>query len=142
MSQPLYTTTATSWGGRDGRVATDDSKLDLALSVPSGLGGDDGPGTNPEQLFASAWAACFHGALKAVARQDKVELGDSAVTVTLSIGGEFNSGLNFTAKIQAELEGVDEGTAQDLINKAHEKCPYSRATRGNVDVMLETITSA
>jgi organic hydroperoxide reductase OsmC/OhrA len=71
-----------------------------------------------------------------------VELGDSAVTVTLSIGGEFNSGLNFTAKIQAELEGVDEGTAQDLINKAHEKCPYSRATRGNVDVMLETITSA
>lgn len=142
MSEPLYSTTATSWGGREGRAATDDGRLDVTLSVPAGMGGDDGPGTNPEQLFAAAWAACFHGALKAVARSEKVVLGDSAVTVNLSISGEFNAGLNFAAKIQAELEGVSEDVAQELINKAHEKCPYSRATRGNVDVLLETITTA
>lgn len=142
MSEPLYTTTATSWGGRVGRVVTDDNRLDVTLSSPAGMGGDDGPGTNPEQLFAAAWAACFHGALKAVARTEKITLGESAVTVTLSISGEFVAGLNFAAKIVAELEGVEEDVAQDLINKAHEKCPYSRATRGNVDVLLETITTA
>lgn len=141
MSEPLYSTTATSWGGREGRAATDDGRLDVTLSSPAGMGGDDGPGTNPEQLFAAAWASCFHGALKAVARLEKIALGDSAVTVDLSISGEFVAGLNLTAKIQAELEGVSEEDAQVLINKAHEKCPYSRATRGNVDVLLETITS-
>lgn len=142
MSDALYTTTATAWGGREGRAATEDGRLDVSLSVPSGLGGDNGPGTNPEQLFATAWSACFHGALKAVARSEKVTLGDSAVSVTLAISGEFNSGLNFAAKIVAQIDGVDEATAQDLINKAHDKCPYSRATRGNVDVVLETITTA
>lgn len=142
MSEPLYTTVATSWGGRDGRAATEDERLDVSLSVPSGLGGDNGPGTNPEQLFAAAWAACFHGAFKAVARGRGVTLGDSAVTVTLAISGEFNAGLDLSAKIQAEVEGVSEDVAQSLINEAHEKCPYSRATRGNVAVVLETVTSA
>jgi osmotically inducible protein OsmC len=142
MSEPLYTTVATSWGGRDGRVATDDSRLDVALSVPTGLGGDNGPGTNPEQLFAAAWAACFHGALKAVARTEKVTLGESAVTVNLAISGEFNAGLNFSATIQAEIEGVTEDITRDLLAKAHEKCPYSRATRGNVEVSLEVVASA
>lgn len=142
MSEPLYTTVATSWGGRDGRVATDDSRLDVALSVPTGLGGDNGPGTNPEQLFAAAWAACFHGALKAVARTEKITLGESAVTVNLAISGEFNAGLNFSATIQAEAEGVSEDVVRDLLAKAHEKCPYSRATRGNVEVALEVVASA
>ncbi|WP_029069512.1 organic hydroperoxide resistance protein [Jonesia quinghaiensis] len=138
MSDPKYVTSATSWGGgRQGRVATQDTKIDVELSVPAGLGGDDGPGTNPEQLFAAAWASCFHGAVKAIARSKKVDVGESAVTVTVALNGEFDSGFFFTVTIEGEFPGVDTATAQELLEAAHEKCPYSRVTRGNAEVDLK-----
>jgi osmotically inducible protein OsmC len=83
MTEAIYEATATAWGGREGRAASEDGRVDLQLSIPKGMGGDDGPGTNPEQLFATGYAACFHSALKLVARQQKVDVTDSAVSVTI-----------------------------------------------------------
>jgi osmotically inducible protein OsmC len=138
MSEPLYTATSTAWGGREGRAASSDGRLELNLSIPKGLGGDDGPGTNPEQLFATGYAACFHSALKSVARQQKEDVSDSAVTVTIGIGPNDAGGFGLTARIEAEISGVDRATAQSLLDAAHQLCPYSVATRGNVpqDVVL------
>ncbi|NYD22997.1 Ohr family peroxiredoxin [Kineococcus aurantiacus] len=134
----LYEATSTAWGGRDGRVTSSDDRLDLDLSVPRGLGGDDGPGTNPEQLFATGYAACFHSALKAVARARKVDVTDSAVSVTVGVTGSLAEGIDLTVAIEAQLPGVPEQTAHELLDAAHQMCPYSRATRGNVqqDVRL------
>ncbi|ACV08005.1 Ohr family peroxiredoxin [Jonesia denitrificans] len=141
MSDPKYVTSATSWGGgRVGRVATQDQKIDLELSVPAGLGGDDGPGSNPEQLFAAAWASCFHGAVKAIARSRKVDVGESAVTVEVALNGEFDSGFFFTVVIEGEFPGVDDKEAHELLAAAHEKCPYSRVTRGNAEVELRVVS--
>src|SRR5260221_21892 len=107
MSDALYTATSTAWGGREGRVVSSDNRIDLQLSVPKGLGGDDGPGTNPEQLFATGWAACFHSALKGVARQRKVDVEGSAVTVDVGLVGSAASGVDLFARIEAEIPGVD-----------------------------------
>mgnify|MGYP000978975322 CR=1 FL=1 len=133
MSDALYTATATAWGGRAGKVQSDDGRVNLDLSVPSGLGGDDGPGTNPEQLFATGYAACFHGALKAIGRARGVDLAESAVSVTIGLGGTFDTGLDLSATIEAELPGVEPSLAEELLAAAHDKCPYSRATRGNIE---------
>ncbi len=135
MSGTLYSATATAWGGREGRAASDDGRIDVALSMPAGLGGDDGPGTNPEQLFATAYAACFHSALKATARREQIDLSDSAVSVTISLiedPQDPEAGWNLAARIEAQLGGVDAATAQRLLEIAHQRCPYSRATRGNI----------
>ncbi|GAB3243860.1 organic hydroperoxide resistance protein [Kineosporia babensis] len=132
MSEALYTTTSTAWGGREGRAATTDGRVDVSLSMPAGLGGDDGPGTNPEQLFATGYAACFHSALKGAARQQQVDLSDSVVSVTISLVGSRETGLDLAARIEAQVGGVDGPTAQRLLELAHEMCPYSRATRGNI----------
>jgi lipoyl-dependent peroxiredoxin len=137
---PLYSTTATAWGGREGRSASEDGRVDVTLSVPKSLGGDDGPGTNPEQLFATGYAACFHSALKTAARRAKVDLSDSAVSVTISLSGNRESGLNLAARIEAQIGGLDRETAQELLTAAHASCPYSRATRNNISqevVLLE-----
>ncbi|ABW09482.1 organic hydroperoxide resistance protein [Frankia sp. Mgl5] len=131
MAAPLYTATSTAWGGRDGRVVSNDNRIDLQLSMPKGLGGDDGPGTNPEQLFATGYAACFHGALKAVARERKIDVTDSAVTVSVSIS-RTDEGLDLSTRIEAQIPGVDPATGRELLDLAHAKCPYSRATRGNI----------
>ncbi|MCK9875059.1 organic hydroperoxide resistance protein [Frankia sp. AgPm24] len=131
MTNALYSATSTAWGGRDGRVASSDNRLDLQLSMPKGLGGDDGPGTNPEQLFATGYAACFHSALKAVARGRKIDVKDSAVSVTVSLG-QADGGLGLSTRIEAQVPGLDRAVAQELLAAAHEMCPYSRATRGNV----------
>jgi lipoyl-dependent peroxiredoxin len=136
---PLYTAAATSWGGRVGKVVTSDSKLELDLSVPSEMGGDGGPGTNPEQLFASGWAACFHSALKGVARRRKVDIGESAVSLTVGVVGDMTTGFDFAVTIEAELPGIDEALAIELLEAAHQVCPYSRATRGNVPVTLVVV---
>ena len=138
MGNELYKATATAWGGREGRVASDDSKVDHHLSIPAELGGDGGPGTNPEQLFAAGYAACFHSALRLVARSKKVDVSDSAVSVKVSLVGGSSSGLDLATCIEAELPGVDPDTARELLDAAHAVCPYSRATRGNVecDVVL------
>ncbi len=127
----LYTAEATAWGGREGRVASSDGRVDLTLSLPKGLGGDDGPGTNPEQLFATGYAACFHSALKAVARREKVDVSASAVTVRIEIGPD-DDGFALAAAIEVEIEKVDRDVAARLVEQAHALCPYSRATRGNI----------
>jgi lipoyl-dependent peroxiredoxin len=132
MPDTLYSATSTAWGGREGRAASDDGRVDVNLSVPKGLGGDDGPGTNPEQLFATGYAACFHSALKSAARRAKVDISDSAVSVTISLVGSRSTGLDLAARIEAQIGGVDRAVAQQLLEAAHATCPYSRATRNNI----------
>ncbi|MEC5152121.1 organic hydroperoxide resistance protein [Cryobacterium sp. GrIS_2_6] len=139
MSTAVYTASATSWGGRTGKVVTSDNKLDLDLSIPAEMGGDGGAGTNPEQLFASGWAACFHNALKGVARQRTVNVTDSAVSLTVHLVGGMATGFDFEVTIEAQLPGVDPVVAQELLTAAHQVCPYSRATRGNIPVTLVVI---
>ncbi|HEY0559936.1 MAG TPA: Ohr family peroxiredoxin, partial [Frankiaceae bacterium] len=113
------------------RVESSDRRVELQLSIPGSMGGDDGPGTNPEQLFATGYAACFHSALKAIARQQKVDVSDSAVSVTISLVGALPE-LSLAARIEAQLPGVDREAAEQLLAVAHQLCPYSRATRGNI----------
>ena len=128
----MYEATATAWGGREGRVTSSDDRLDVNLSLPRGMGGDDGPGTNPEQMFAAGYAACFHSALKGVARMRKVDVSDSAVSVTVAVTGGMAEGIDLAVRIEAQLPGLEEPVARDLLDAAHQVCPYSRATRGNV----------
>lgn len=132
MATTLYTATSTAWGGREGRAASSDNRVDLQLSVPKGLGGDDGPGTNPEQLFATGYAACFHSALKLVAGQRKIDVADSAVSVTVSLVANDSGNLDLATRIEGQLPGLDTAAAQELLEAAHAVCPYSRATRGNI----------
>jgi len=135
----LYTAKTTAAGGRSGSVKTDDSKIDMPLSVPKGLGGDGGEGTNPEQLFGAAYAACYGGALELVAGQEGVDLGDYTVTATVSIGKSEEGDLDLEVILDSYLPGVDVETGENLVNKAHEVCPYSRATRDNIDVTLNLL---
>jgi osmotically inducible protein OsmC len=141
MPDTLYSATATAWGGRDGRVESSDKRIELQLSIPKALGGDDGPGTNPEQMFASGYAACFHSALKAIARQQKVDVSQSAVSVTIGMVGGLAEGIDLTARIEAELPDVDPDTARALLDAAHQGCPYSRATRGNIVTEIVLVDS-
>lgn len=141
MTDTLYSTTATAWGGREGRVESADKRLGMQLSVPKVLGGDDGPGTNPEQMFAAGYAACFHSALRGIARQQKVDVSESAVSVTIGMVGSLAEGIDLSATIEAELPGVDRDTAQALLEAAHQRCPYSRATRGNIRAELTLVDS-
>ena len=133
----LYTAKATSTGAaRAGHVASDDGVLDLDLSIPKGLGGAGGPGSNPEQLFAAGYSACFHSALQAVARGEKVRLDGSSVTAEVSIGKQ-GEGFGLAVELVVSLPGIEEETAQKLVAAAHQVCPYSNATRGNIDVELK-----
>ncbi|GID28048.1 organic hydroperoxide resistance protein [Paractinoplanes brasiliensis] len=139
----LYTASATasataSGDGRNGHVRSSDGVLDLDLAVPKEMGGPGGALSNPEQLFAAGYAACFHGALKLVARNRKVTLTDTAITVDVSIGPKADGtpGFQLAATIEAELAGVDDTTALELLEAAHQVCPYSNATRGNIEVKL------
>ncbi|WP_205843606.1 organic hydroperoxide resistance protein [Nakamurella deserti] len=132
----IYTASATASGeGRNGHVASSDGVLDFDLAVPKEMGGPGGALTNPEQLFAAGYAACFHSALKAVARIEKQTLTDSAVVADVSfVGGE--GGPQLAVALHVEIPGLEHAVAQDLVEKAHQMCPYSRATRGNIDVTL------
>jgi lipoyl-dependent peroxiredoxin len=133
----LYTASATATGdGRSGHTRSSDGVLDLDLAVPKEMGGPGGHLTNPEQLFAAGYAACFHSALKRVASSQKITLTDTAITVDVGIGPREQGGFGLTVAIEAELPGLDQATAQSLIDAAHQLCPYSNATRGNVDVNL------
>jgi osmotically inducible protein OsmC len=133
----VYTASATATGdGRGGHTRSSDGVLDLDLAVPKEMGGPGGNLTNPEQLFAAGYAACFHSALKIVAAQQKITLTDTAITVDVGIGPNGTGGYGLSVAIEAELPGVDAATAQGLIDAAHQVCPYSNATRGNVDVTL------
>lgn len=133
----LYTATATASGqGRQGEAITDDARLKVGLSVPQSLGGDDGPGTNPEQLFACGYAACFHSALRACARLRKLDVGESLVKVQVNLLRNEVPTYRLAVRIEANLPTLDMKLAQELIEAAHALCPYSNATRGNVDVEL------
>lgn len=133
---PLYIAEATSTGGRDGRSRTSDGKLELKLSTPKELGGAGGEGTNPEQLFASGYSACFIGALKFVAGQDKRALpADTSITANVGIG-QIPGGFGLDIDLHIHLPGLAQADADALVEKAHKVCPYSNATRGNVDVRL------
>jgi Ohr subfamily peroxiredoxin len=133
-----YSTPATALGGRSGSAATADGRLRVELSSPARLGGDDGPGTNPEQLFAAGFAASFLSAIKTVARQEKVAIAnDSNVTATVGIGpNDDGEGFVLSIALSIDLPGLDVATADVVVRRAHDMCPYSNATRGNVDVKL------
>ncbi|WP_432826164.1 Ohr family peroxiredoxin [Dactylosporangium sp. CA-092794] len=135
---PVYTARVTATGGRGGRVSSGDGVLDLALTRPPGLGGTagDAPGTNPEQLFAAGYAACFHSALTVVARAARTAVTGSSVTAEVSIGHHPGGGYALAATLVVRLPGLAAGAADDLVRRAHEMCPYSRATRGNIEVRL------
>ena len=136
----LYEAAATATGGRKGHVSTDDGKIDMELSVPKGLGGDSGKGTNPEQLFGIAYAACFGSAIQLVAENKKIKLGDDmSVTANIEIGKTKDGDLQLRATLDCYLPGVDIETGEALVNKAHEVCPYSRATRYNITVTLNLL---
>jgi lipoyl-dependent peroxiredoxin len=136
-----YRTEATATGGRDGRSKTADGALDVKLTTPKELGGAGGVGNNPEQLFAAGYAACFLGALKFVAGQEKVRVPNEAtVTATVGIGPRQAGGFGITADLKIALPGLDRAQAEALVRKAHQVCPYSNATRGNVDVGLEVVS--
>lgn len=131
----LYRADATSTGGRDGRSKSSDGIIDLPLAVPKEMGGKGGA-TNPEQLFSAGYSACFLGALKFVAGKEKVEIpADASVAAQVGIG-EIPGGFGLDIDLKISLPGIDKATAEDLVAKAHKVCPYSNATRNNVDVRL------
>jgi len=139
IDKALYTAQATSTGGRTGSTESSDGKIKLQLSTPKELGGDSGPGTNPEQLFAAGYSACFIGAMKAVARMQKIALpAEVSIQADVSIGpmtgkpGAFGIGVAMVVSVP----GMDRSAAEALVKTAHEVCPYSNATRGNIDVAL------
>ncbi|WP_405531434.1 organic hydroperoxide resistance protein [Streptomyces avidinii] len=134
QSDVAYTAVATAENGRDGRVATNDGQLDVVVNPPKELGGS-GAGTNPEQLFAAGYSACFQGALGVVAKNVNADISGATVTAEVGIG-KNDEGFGLIVKISAVIPNVDTATAKELIEKAHEVCPYSKATRGNITVEL------
>jgi lipoyl-dependent peroxiredoxin len=135
----LYTATATSTGNAraGGHTVSSDGVLDVTLAIPAEMGGPGG-GTNPEQLFAAGYASCFHSALKTVAASQKIAISDSAVVADIGIAPNGVGGYQLSAALHVELGGVDQATAEKLVEQAHQVCPYSNATRGNIEVTLET----
>ncbi|MFD8827220.1 organic hydroperoxide resistance protein, partial [Streptomyces sp. NPDC059605] len=129
----LYTAVATAENGRDGRVSSDDGNLDVVVNPPRAMGGS-GAGTNPEQLFAAGYSACFQGALGVVARQEKADISGSTVTAAVGIGKTAEGGFGLEVAITATIPNVDADTARALVEKAHQVCPYSNATRDNIKV--------
>lgn len=134
----LYSTSATANGGRDGKARSDDGRLEVSLDTPKAMGGNDGPGTNPEQLFAAGYSACFLGALKFVTSQKKGVAfpADASTKATVGIGPRSEGGFGLTIALDITLPGLDRAEAQALVDEAHQVCPYSNATRGNIDVQL------
>jgi Ohr subfamily peroxiredoxin len=136
----VYKTSAFATGGREGQAGAQDGRIDLTLSTPKELGGAGGAGTNPEQLFAAGYSACFIGALKVAGGQLKLPVpAETKVSATVGIGPRTEGGFGITADLQVDLPGLDKGDAQRLVELAHQICPYSNATRGNVDVGLTLI---
>jgi Ohr subfamily peroxiredoxin len=134
--QILYTAEATATGGREGRSRTSDGRLDVDLDVPSEMGGSGGPGTNPEQLFAAGYAACFQSALLRVAAGRGLDTSDSRITARVGIGPLSIGGFGLAAALDLHAPHISDADAAALMERAHEACPYSRATRGNIDVTL------
>ncbi len=139
IEKVLYTAHAAATGGRDGRAVSSDGVLDVKLATPKELGGNGDVGTNPEQLFAAGYSACFLGALKFVAAKEKVALpADTHIHGNVGIG-PIPTGFGIEAELQISLPGLARGVAEALAQKAHIVCPYSNATRGNIDVILTVL---
>ncbi len=137
--QVLYTAEAIAVGdGRNGEVRSSDGVIDEQLSTPRELGGPGGDRTNPEQLFAAGYAACFHSALKVAARQAKVRIGETSVTAKVDLGANGSGGFQLAVELVAHIPGVEQAVAEQLAGAAHRICPYSNATRGNIEVALTT----
>jgi Ohr subfamily peroxiredoxin len=138
IKSAVYTAHAHTTGGRTGTSKTDDGRLSVTLDTPKEMGGNGGAGTNPEQLFAAGYSACFLGALKAVARGQKVKVPDEAtIDAAVSFGENANGpGFAIAAELTITLPGIERAVAETLVEKAHQICPYSNATRGNTDVKL------
>jgi Ohr subfamily peroxiredoxin len=134
IEKVVYRAQATATGGRDGRAVSSDGALDVKLTVPKDMGGPGGDGSNPEQLFAAGYSACFLGALKLVASREKVNLpADTNIQGSVGIG-PIPTGFGIEVELKISAPGVDRAQLQDLVDKAHIVCPYSNATRGNIDV--------
>ncbi|SDX89066.1 organic hydroperoxide resistance protein [Acinetobacter kyonggiensis] len=139
LEKAVYTAKAKATGGRDGRATSSDEILDVKLAVPKEMGGAGG-GTNPEQLFAAGYSACFLGAMKFVAGRDKLNISKDAY-IEGEVGiGPIPTGFGIEVKLNIHLEGMDQAEAQKLVDAAHIVCPYSNATRGNINVTLNLIT--
>ncbi|WP_026976269.1 organic hydroperoxide resistance protein [Flavobacterium tegetincola] len=132
----LYTTKATATGGRNGQVKSENGILDLAVKLPKGLGGANDDFANPEMLFAAGYSACFDSALNLVIKNENIKTGETTVTAQVSIGQNDAGGFGLEAELHANIPGVSIEEAQSLIEKAHQVCPYSNATRGNMPVKL------
>jgi len=139
IEKVLYRATATATGGRDGRAVSSDNVLDVKLTTPRELGGAGGEGTNPEQLFAAGYSACFIGALKFVAGREKIVLpADTAIEGNVGIG-QIPNGFGIEVELKISLPGLPREQAESLVQMAHVVCPYSNATRGNIDVTLTLV---
>ena len=135
LDKVLYTAKAHTTGGRDGAARTDDGRLDVKLSSP----GTSGTGTNPEQLFAAGYAACFIGAIKAVAGMQKITVpADLSIDSSVDLG-KVGEAYGISARLDVSLPGMERGAAQKLVDAAHQVCPYSNATRGNIDVQVTLV---
>lgn len=134
--KPLYTAASTATGGRNGHVKSDNGVLDLQVRMPKSLGGANDDFTNPEQLFAAGYAACFDSALNMVIKQAKATTGETSVTAKVSIGQIENGGFGLAVELAVNVPGISVEEAQQLVEKAHQVCPYSNATRGNIEVKL------
>lgn len=132
----LYKAKVTTSGGREGHLKSDDGILDMKVSMPKGMGGKGEKHTNPEQLFAAGYSSCFGSALQVIAKKHKVDLGDFNVTATVKIGTLEDGNLQLAVVLDSYIPGVDVETGEKIVNEAHEICPYSRATRDNIDVTL------
>jgi len=135
LTKPLYTARATATGGRAGHAVSDDGVLDLDLKPPTEMGGPGGA-TNPEQLFAAGYAACFQSALAVVGRRQHVDTGDSRVEADVTIGTIPGGGYGLAVALRVSIPGADAETTRALAEAAHQVCPYSNATRGNIDVTV------
>lgn len=135
----LYTANATATGGREGRTKSDDGVLDFKIEIPKEMGGKGGAYTNPEQLFAAGYAACFDSALNLVARNQKIKLNGTSVTASVSIGQNSEGGFSLAVDLAVTIPEIERETAQKLLETAHQVCPYSNATRGNIEVNLNLL---
>lgn len=135
----LYEAEVTATGGREGKIRSNDGILDFPLALPKALGGPGGEATNPEQLFAAGYAACFESAVRHVARQKKIPVTQASVTAKVCLGLTDDGGFGLQARLSVSLPDMDRSQAEGLVEAAHQVCPYSRATRGNIQVDLALV---
>lgn len=132
----MYTAVATATGGRNGHVKSDNGVLDLQVRMPKALGGRDDENTNPEQLFAAGYAACFDSALNLILKQARIKTGETSVTAKVSLGQTENGGFGLAVEMAVNIPNITLVEAENFVEKAHQVCPYSNATRGNIEVKL------